>query len=446
MLDGLSEKFQRIVKKIRGEGTLTDANMEEALGEVRQALLEGDVNVDVVKQFIERVRERARGQEVMLSLSPAQQLIKVIHLELMRLLGGADAAPSIPGRVRDGLNLKDFPSVIFLVGLQGSGKTTTASKLALYLEKRGLTPLLASTDLQRPAAREQLRILAQQHKHPYFEGTSSSVVELGRECLNQARLKGFNPLILDTAGRLHVDEALMDELVALRDSLRPSEVLYVADSMTGQDAVRSSQAFNARLNLTGIILTKLDGDSRGGAALSIREVTGKPIRFAGTGEKPGDFEVFQPDRMTSRILGMGDILGLIEKAEETVSIKESLKLQEKLRKNRFTLEDMLGQIRQIKKMGSFADLMKMLPGGLGVPAGMDLDDRQLLHTEAIIQSMTVLERENPDIIDGNRRKRIASGCGRPVQEINQLLRSFAEMRKMMKRFRPGKRLAGLPRI
>ncbi|MEW6365561.1 MAG: signal recognition particle protein [Acidobacteriota bacterium] len=442
MLEGLSEKFQRIIKKIRGEGTLTEANMEEALREVRLALLEADVNVRVVKDFVERVREKAKGQEVILSLSPAQQLIKIIHAELVQLLGGGGEA----GRGRDTISLKEFPSVLMLVGLQGSGKTTTACKLALHLSKRGRTALLTSTDLQRPAAREQLKILAAQLALPYYEGTASTGVGLGRECVQQGRLKGYNPVIIDTAGRLHIDDTLMNELVEMRDALRPTEILFVADSMTGQDAVRSSQAFNERLNLTGVILTKLDGDSRGGAALSVREVAGKPIKFAGTGEKPGDFEVFQPERMASRILGMGDVLGLIEKAEETITAKEAEKLQEKLRRNAFTLDDMLDQIRQIKKMGSLGEILKMLPGGMRLPADMDLDDGQLLHTEAIIQSMTPLERENPSVIDGSRRRRIATGSGRPVQEINQLLRSFAEMKKMMKRARLGKRMGNLLRM
>ncbi len=441
MLEGLSDKFQRIVKRIRGEGTLTESNMEEALGEVRLALLEADVNVVVVKNFVEHIREQAKGQEVLLSLTPAQQLIKIIHSELVAVLGGPSDAALLKGR--DSLNIKGFPSVFFLVGLQGSGKTTTAAKLALYLGKRSLTPLLASTDLQRPAAREQLRILSDQHHLRYFEGKSTTVRELGRECFNEARLKGFNPLIIDTAGRLHIDDALMEELVVLRDALKPSEILYVADSMTGQDAVRSSQAFNERLALTGIILTKLDGDSRGGAALSVREVTGKTIKFAGVGEKSGDFEVFQPERMASRILGMGDLMGLIEKAEEAVSIKDAQRLQEKLRKNAFTLDDMLDQIRQVKKMGSLGDILKMLPGGMRLPSETDIDDRAILHTEAIIQSMTLLERETPNVIDGSRRKRIASGSGRSVQEVNQLLRSYAEMRKMMKRVRFGKRIPQL---
>jgi len=441
LLDGLSEKFQRIVKKLRGEGTLTEANMEEALRDVRSALLEGDVNVDVVKSFTDRVREKAKGQDVMLSLTPAQHLIKIIHAELVGLLGGPSDSAALKGR--DSLHLKEYPSIIFLVGLQGSGKTTTAAKLAQYLTKRGMTPMLASTDLRRPAARDQLRILCEQQRLRYFAGTSTGIMDLSRECLTEARLKGFNPLIVDTAGRLHIDEELMEELVVLRETLRPSEILFVADSMTGQDAVRSSQSFNERLALTGVILTKLDGDSRGGAALSIREVTGKPIKFAGTGEKSADFEVFQPERMASRILGMGDILGLIEKAEEAVTVKDAERLREKLRKNEFSLEDMLEQLRQVKKMGPIGDLMKMIPGVPKLPADTDLDDTALRHTEAIIQSMTMLERENPQIIDGSRRKRIASGSGRTVQEVNQLLRSHAEMRKMMKRFRLGKRIPRL---
>lgn len=429
MFDQLSDRLQKMMKFLRGEGKVTEKNMAEALRMVRLALLEADVNYKVVKDFEARVRDKAMGEEVLSSLTPAQHVIRIIRDELTAMLGG-EARPLAFAPAP--------PSVFMLVGLQGSGKTTTCGKLGRWLGGTGRRPLLVSFDLRRPAAQDQLRTIAAALDLPFYEMTAARMAaprEALDELLRFARNRGYDPVLVDTAGRLHVDDELMAELRLVRDILRPSEVIYVGDAMTGQDAVRSAQAFQEKIGLTSIILTKLDGDARGGAALSIVAVTGKPIRFAGLGEKFDKLDVFHPDRMASRILGMGDILGLIEKAEEQSDREEAEDLARRLRKHEFTLEDFRKQLAQMRKMGSLSQLLGHLPrmGPFKGLAGAQLDDRKIVHFQAIIDSMTPDERRSPRSIDGSRRSRIARGSGRPVQEINQLLKQFQEMEKMMKR-------------
>jgi len=402
--------------------------MAEALRLIRLALLEADVNYQVVRDFIERIRARALDQKIMESLTPAQHTIKIVRDELTSILGGKART----------LNFRSSPpSVFLLVGLQGSGKTTTCGKLAYYLRKIGKKPLLASFDLKRPAAQEQLRMIASQLSLPFYEIKPEKMKEPERalnELIAFAKQGHFDPLILDTAGRLHIDEDLMAELRLLKASLKPDEVIFVGDAMTGQDAVRSAQAFEEKIGLTSVILTKMDGDARGGAALSIVSVTGKPIIFIGTGEKYDQLEVFHPDRLASRILGMGDVLSLIERAEREADLKEAEEMARRLREEEFTLEDFRRQLVQLRKMGSLSQLLAMLPsiGPFKNISRLHLDDKQLIHFEAIINSMTPEERRNPRIIDGRRRRRIAQGSGRPVYEVNQLLRQFQEMKKMMR--------------
>jgi len=429
MFDQLTEKLQKTFKYIRGEGKITEKNIAEALKMMRLAFLEADVNYKVVKEFEARVKAKALNQEVMMSLTPAQHFIKIVRDELTEILG-QDAKP---------LSFASHPpSVFMMVGLQGSGKTTTSGKLARYVKGLGKNPLLVSFDLKRLAAQDQLRIIASQLGLPFYEMTQEKMQNPEaalKELMTFTRNRGFDPLIVDTAGRLHIDEELMAELRLVRDILQPTEVIYVGDAMTGQDAVRSAQAFDEKIGLTSVILTKLDGDARGGAALSIVYVTHKPIKFIGVGEKFDKLEVFHPDRMASRILGLGDILSLIEKAEQQADLKEAEEIARKLKKQQFTLEDFRKQLVQLKKMGSLSNLLGFLPksGPFKQVSNLNLDDKRLLHYEAIINSMTPEERENPRLINGSRRARIARGSGRPVQEVNQLLKQFFEIEKLLKK-------------
>jgi signal recognition particle subunit SRP54 len=418
-----------VMKFLRGEGKLTESNMAEALKQIRLALLEADVNYKVVKDFEVRIKVKALDQAVLDSLTPAQQVIKIVRDELTAVLGTTDKPLTFAPTP---------PSIFMLVGLQGSGKTTTCGKLAKWAIGHGRSPLLVSFDLKRAAAQDQLRTIAGILGLPFSEMTAQALArpeEAVEALLRDTRNRGHDLLLVDTAGRLHVDEELMDELKFVKDALRPVETIYVGDAMTGQDAVKSAQAFEARIGLTSIILTKLDGDARGGAALSIVSVTGVPIKFIGVGEKFDKIEVFHPDRMASRIMGMGDILGLIEKAEAEADLKEAEEIARKIRKQEFTLEDFRSQLRQLKKMGSLSGLLGHLPGTGPFKKLVDaqVDDRKLVHFEAIINSMTAAERTNPRAINGSRRQRIARGSGRPVHEVNQLLRQFLEMQKMMKK-------------
>jgi signal recognition particle subunit SRP54 len=426
MFESLSDRLQRVFKELRGEGHLTEFHVDEALKAIRTALLEADVNLQVVKDFTAAVREKAVGQEVLTSFSPAQQVLKIVKDELTRLLGGA-AAP---------LNLKKRPSVILMVGLQGSGKTTTAAKLALHLKKNfGKNVLLVAADVHRPAATEQLRTLAKENGLMAFDpkGEADALVRT-RNGLKDAKLLGYDVAIVDTAGRLHVDEVLMDEVARLNGIAQADEVLFVADSMTGQDAVNSAQAFAAKLPLSGVILTKTDGDARGGAALSLATVVGKPLKFVGTGEKVRDFDVFHPDRAASRLLGLGDVLGLIEKVSAETDEKAALRAAEKLRRNEFTLADLREQVSQIKKLGPLSNLVGHLPklGPLKQLAKAEIPDDATKSMEAIIDSMTPDEREDPKMLNGSRKKRIAAGSGTSVPEVNQLIRQYLEMKRMMK--------------
>jgi len=429
MFEQLTEKLQKTLKYIRGEGKITEKNIAEALKMIRLAFLEADANYKVVKEFEEKVKAKALRQEVMMSLTPGQHFVKIVRDELTEILGQEARALSFSSHP---------PSVFMLVGLQGSGKTTTSGKLAKYVKGLGKNPLLVSFDLKRLAAQDQLRIIARSLELPFYDMTAEKMrnpAQALRELVAFAKNRGYDPLIVDTAGRLHIDEELMEELRMVREILQPVEVIYVGDSMTGQDAVRSAQAFEEKINLTSTILTKLDGDARGGAALSIVYVTQKPIKFVGVGEKFDKLEVFHPDRMASRILGMGDILTLIEKAEEKADIKEAEEIARKLKKQQFTLEDFRRQLLQLKKMGSLSGLLGFLPkaGPFKNLSDLNVDDKKLVYFEAIINSMTPEERANPKIISGSRRARIAKGSGRPVHEVNQLLKQFFEMEKMLKK-------------
>jgi signal recognition particle subunit SRP54 len=426
MLDHLSERLQRVFKNLRGEGRLTEKNIEDALREIRIALLEADVNYAVVKNFIKRVKTLALGRDVLSSLSPGQQVIKIVRDELIALLGGEHS----------GLKFASFPpSAIMLVGLQGSGKTTTCGKLGVQLRKQGRHPMLVPADVQRPAAIEQLRQVAEQVSLPCFQSDAGmSPPDICKLAAREAAKSGRDVILIDTAGRLHIDEELMRELAVIKRQMQPSEILFVADAMTGQDAVRSAEAFNAGLDVSGVILTKLDGDARGGAALSIREVTGKPIKFIGIGERFEDLEPMHPDRLVSRILGMGDVLTLIEKAEEAIDVEQAAELERKIRKQEFTLADYRDQLRQLGKMGPLDGIIGMIPG-LGKVAKMrqDVDaQKELKRAEAILNSMTARELRSHKIINGSRRKRIARGSGTSVQKVNQVLRQFVTARKMMK--------------
>jgi len=431
MFDNLSEKLQRIFKNLRGEGKLTAANMEEALREIRVALLEADVHFKVVKQFIEDIKQKAMGEEVLTALSPGQQVVKIVRDELVKMLG------SHQSRLRFA---NEPPSVILIVGLQGSGKTTSTAKLARLLAKEGNKPLLVSVDVYRPAARHQLSLLAKTINIPIYEGSAEETkpLELARSARREAIQTGRDVLLVDTAGRQHIDDQLMQELHELKEALNPSEILFVADAMTGQDAVRSADEFHKRLGITGVVLTKMDGDARGGAALSIRSITGQPLKFVGVGEKVDALEPFYPDRVASRILGMGDVLSLIDKVQQQIDQETAEKMQEKLLNDEFTLEDFRDQIKQIRKLGSLGGLLDMMPqiGPLKELKNQKdkIDEREINRIIAIIDSMTPQERRNHLIINGSRRRRIAKGSGTTVQDVNNLLKQYAQARKMMKAF------------
>jgi signal recognition particle subunit SRP54 len=429
MFDSLSEKLQRVFKNLRGEGKLTAENMESALREIRVALLEADVNFKVVKQLIESVKQKAMGEEVLSSFSPSQQVIKIVRDELIKVLGSHQSKLRFSNQP---------PSVILVVGLQGSGKTTSTAKLARYLSRNGHNPIMVSVDVYRPAAREQLRVLATDLKLPIYTGTAEETkpADLARSARREAGQTGRDVLLVDTAGRLHIDEDLMVELQQLRDELQPVEILFVADAMTGQDAVKSADEFHKRLEITGVILTKMDGDARGGAALSIRHVTGQPLKFVGVGEKPDALEPFHPERAASRILGMGDILSFIEKAEEAIDKKQAEEMQRKLIENEFTLEDFRNQIKQLRKLGPLENLLGMMPqvGLMKELKNVKVDENEFTKVVAIIDSMTPQERNNHMLINGSRRRRIAKGSGTSVQDVNQLLKQYGQARKMMKSF------------
>lgn len=434
MFETLSERLQKTFRNLRGLGKLSEKNMKEGLRDVRLALLEADVNYKVVKDFIGQVQEKAMGREVLESITPGQQLVKVVHDELVHLMG--DVAEPLTFS-------SEPPSIVMLIGLQGSGKTTTAAKLARSLHSRGHHPLLVAADIYRPAAVKQLEILAGQLDIPAFsiEG-SDNPVKICKESVAHALKNGLDVVILDTAGRLHIDDDLIKELQKIRDAVRPQEILLVADSMTGQDAVNAAESFQSQVGLTGVILTKLDGDARGGAALSIRAVTGKSIKFAGVGEKLDAFEPFHPDRIASRILGMGDVISLVEKAQETIDEKRAAKLQERILKAQFTFEDFQEQLQQLKKMGPLDELMGMIPG-MGKLKGLQPQEKDLVKVEAIINSMTQKERQFPTVIEGSRKKRIAKGSGTSVADVNRLLKQFQQMQKMMKQVRRLGRMPGL---
>jgi signal recognition particle subunit SRP54 len=429
MFDNLSDKLQRVFKNLRGEGKLTTANMEEALREIRVALLEADVHFKVVKQFIEQVKAKAMGEEVLSALSPSQQVIKIVRDELTSMLGSQQAKLKLAN---------EPPSVVLIVGLQGSGKTTSTAKLARFLSKEGNRPQLVSVDVYRPAARHQLSILAKNVNVPIYEGTPEETkpVELAKSARRETVQAGRDILLVDTAGRQHIDEQLMEELRELKSALNPSEILFVADAMTGQDAVRSADEFHKQLGITGIVLTKMDGDARGGAALSIRSITGQPLKFVGVGEKTDALEPFFPDRIASRILGMGDVLSLIDKVEQAIDQKTAEKMQEKLLGDDFSLEDFRDQIKQIRRLGPLSGLLDMMPqiGPLKELKNAKIDEGEVNRIVAIIDSMTPKERRNHMLINGSRRRRIAKGSGASVQDVNNLLKQYTQARKMMKSF------------
>jgi signal recognition particle subunit SRP54 len=431
MFDSLSEKLQGALDGLRGQGKLTEKDIDRAAREIRLALLEADVNFRVVKDFVARVKERAMGAEVLESLTPAQQFIKIVNEELTTLMGEASSKLTFSPRP---------PTIIMMVGLQGSGKTTACGKLARFLVAQGKSPAMVAGDVYRPAAVDQLKTLGVQLDVPvYDEGTDADPVDIAKHGVEWARQKGRDVLIIDTAGRLHIDERLMDELVRIRSDVHPHNILLVLDAMTGQDAVNVAQQFQEQVQFDGVILTKLDGDARGGAALSVRAVTGKPIKFASTGEKLDNFEYFHPDRMASRILGMGDMLSLIERAEMAVDEKKAKELEKRLRKAQFTFDDFLDQLQQVKKMGSLSSILGMIPG---VPSsklkGLQIDDNAFDRIQAIIHSMTPEERRHPDLMNGSRRRRIAAGSGSDIHSVNQLLTQFKQMQKMMKQLGSGR--------
>ena len=427
--EGISSKLQEITRKFKGKARITESDLKEMLREVKLALLEADVNYKIVKEFVANIQEKALGQDVLKSLTPGQQVIKIVKDELVELLGGVESKINFT---------PNPPTIIMLVGLQGSGKTTTAGKLANLIRKQGKKPLLVACDVYRPAAIKQLQVVGAQLNIPvYANENSKDVVQIAKQAVNTAISKLNDVIILDTAGRLHIDEALMEELKNLKSGVKPHEILLVVDSMIGQDAVNIAQTFDENLGIDGVVLTKLDGDTRGGAALSVKKVTGKPIKFAATGEKLSDIEEFHPDRMASRILGMGDVLSIIEKAEETFDLEEAEKLEKKLRKNEFDLDDYLAQLRQVKKMGSFSSILKMIPG-MSQIKNLKVDDKEFVRIEAIICSMTQKERRNPKLLNAGRRVRIAKGSGTTVQEINKFMTSFEMTQKMMKKMKDGK--------
>ena len=427
--EGLSSRLQEITRKIRGKARITDSDLKEMLREVKLALLEADVNYKIVKEFIATIQEKALGQDVLKSLTPGQQVVKIVKDELVQLLGGETSKISFT---------PNPPTIIMLVGLQGSGKTTTCGKLANLLRKQGKKPLLVACDVYRPAAIKQLQVVGGSLNIPVFANENSKdVVHIAKQAISQAYSKLNDVIILDTAGRLHIDEELMQELRNIKSSVKPHEILLVVDSMTGQDAVNVAQSFNENLGIDGVVLTKLDGDTRGGAALSVKKITGRPIKFAATGEKLSDIEEFHPDRMTSRILGMGDMLSIIEKAEEAFDEEEALKLEKKLKKQEFDLDDYLAQLRQMKKMGSFSSILKMIPG-MNKFGDIKVDDKEFVKIEAIICSMTQKEKRNTRILNASRRQRIAKGSGTTVQDINKFISSFEMTQKLMKKMQNNK--------
>ncbi len=433
--EGLSEKLNATFKRLRGKGRLTEADVREGMREVRLALLEADVSYKVVKDFVARVTERCVGSDVLDSLTPAQQIIKIVNEELTALMGGTNARISMANK---------GPTVVMLVGLQGAGKTTNGAKLAGLMRRQyGKRPLLVACDVYRPAAIQQLQVVGRQLDIPVFEMGQDNPVHIAEEALKYARDHGHDMVFLDTAGRLHIDETLMDELKNIKATVRPNEILLVVDAMTGQDAVNAASAFDGALGIDGVMLTKLDGDARGGAALSIRATTGKPVKFVGTGEKLDMIELFHPERMASRILGMGDMLTLIEKAEQQFDEQQAKKLEEKMRKNKLTLTDYLDQLEQLQNMGDLSQMMGMLPGMGQQMANTQIDEKQMARTKAIIQSMTPKERENPQILNASRKKRIAAGCGQQVQDVNRLLKSFEMLQQLTKSMSSGK-FRGMP--
>jgi signal recognition particle subunit SRP54 len=424
MFENLSERLDRSFKLLKGEGRITEINVAETLKDVRKALLDADVNYKVAKQFTDTVKEKALGQNVLTAVKPGQLMVKIVHDELAQLMGGTAAD----------VDLKGSPAVILMSGLQGSGKTTFSGKLAnLFKSKKGKKPLLVAGDVYRPAAIEQLHILGEQVGVPvYSEPENKNPVEIAKNAIKEAKLKGYDVVIVDTAGRLAIDEEMMKEITAVKNAINPNEILFVVDAMTGQDAVNTAKEFNDQLDFNGVVLTKLDGDTRGGAALSIRTVVDKPIKFVGTGEKMEALDVFHPERMADRILGMGDIVSLVERAQEQYDEEEAKRLQKKIARNQFDFTDFVSQIQQIKKMGNLKDLASMIPGVGKAIKDMDIDDNAFKSIEAIIYSMTVKERTNPSILNGSRRQRIAKGSGTTVQEVNKLIKQFDETRKMMK--------------
>ncbi|MBI5217770.1 MAG: signal recognition particle protein [Bacteroidia bacterium] len=433
MFESLSEKLEKSFKLLKGEGRITEINIAETLKEVRRALLDADVNFKIAKQFTDNVKKKALGMDVLKVVKPGEMMVKIVHDELIELMGGQ----------KQEINIKGSPAVILMAGLQGSGKTTFSGKLANFLKnKRGKRPLLTACDVYRPAAIEQLKILGRQIDIPvYTEEGNNNPVRIAENSIKHARLNGFDLLIIDTAGRLAVDEEMMNEIAAIKKAVNPGEILFVVDSMTGQDAVNTAKEFNDRLNFDGVVLTKLDGDTRGGAALSIRSVVDKPIKFVGTGEKLDALDIFYPERMADRILGMGDIVSLVERAQEQFNLEESRKLQKKIAKNQFNFNDFLSQIQQIKKMGNLKDLASMIPGVGKALKNIDIDDNAFKNIEAIIFSMTPSEREDPALLNGSRRKRIALGSGTDIQEVNRLIKQFDETRRMMRMVTSGKNIS-----
>ena len=432
--EGLSGRLQEITRKLRGKARITESDLKEMLREVKLALLEADVNYKIVKEFINTIQEKALGSDVLKSLTPGQQVIKIVKDELVELLGGTESRVNFT---------PNPPTVIMLVGLQGSGKTTTSGKLANLLRKQGKKPLLVACDVYRPAAIKQLQVVGASLNIPvYANEASKDVVHIAKQAMNVAISKMNDVVILDTAGRLHIDEELMQELKNVKANVKPHEILLVVDAMTGQDAVNVATSFNEALGIDGVVLTKLDGDTRGGAALSVKKVTNRPIKFAATGEKLSDIEVFHPERMASRILGMGDVLSIIEKAEEALDEEEALKLEESLKKSKFDLDDYLAQLRQVKKMGSFSSILKMIPG-MSQIKDLKVDDKEFVKIEAMICSMNKEERRNPKILNASRRRRIAKGSGTTVQDINKFMTSFEMTQKMMKKMKNGKSMKNM---
>lgn len=429
LFNSLSERFNHIFSKLKNRGRLTELEIKEAMREVRMALLEADVNYLVAKDFVKNVSEKAVGDQVLKSLTPSQQVIKIVKDELTNLMSSNNQKLQVSS---------NLPTVIMMCGLQGAGKTTMCAKLGAYLKKSGKKPLLVACDIYRPAAINQLQIVGKQAGVEVFERGTQNPVKTAQQAVEHAKKQGFDTVIIDTAGRLHINQELMDELKNIKAKVSPTEILLVVDAMTGQDAVTVAESFNKDLDITGVVLTKLDGDTRGGAALSIKAITGKPIKFTGVGEKIGDIEPFYPDRIASRILGMGDVLSLIEKAQEAVSEEEAKALEKKFRENSFTFDDYLKQIDSVKKMGNIKDLLSMIPGIGGKIKNLDIDEHQILVNKAIIQSMTPQERLMPEIIKASRRQRIAKGSGTSVQQVNQLLKQFEQSKEMMKQFKNGK--------